>query len=106
MNANIVMIDHPTTSQQYDWCERKSKTTKALDQYINHQLIHSTIEDVGRKERLSSELVESALNREVNTAVDWSIYTNLETIGIDEIAIRKGHNNYLTIISVKDRSIR
>jgi transposase len=27
----------------------------------------------------------------------------LETIGIDEIAVKKGHNDYLTIVSVKDR---
>ena len=95
--------DHPTTSEKYDWCERKSKTTKGLDNYINRQLIHSTIEDVGRKERISSEIVESSLNRGINIAVDWSIYTNLETIGIDEIAVRKGHNDYLTIVSVKDK---
>jgi len=93
----------PTTSEQYDWCERKSKTTKGLDKYINRQLIHSTVEDVGKKEGISSEIVESSLNRVVNISVDWSMYTDLETIGIDEIAIRKGHNNYLTIVSVKDK---
>jgi transposase len=96
--------DHPVTSEQYDWCERKSKTTKGLDKYINRQLIHSTIEDVGKKEQISSEIVESALNRSVNMIVDWAMYTNLETIGIDEIAVKKGHNDYLTIVSVKDKS--
>lgn len=96
--------DHPTTSEQYDWCERKSKTTKGLDKYINRQLIHSTIEDVGKKEHISSEIVESSLNRGVNIVVDWSMYTNLETIGIDEIAVKKGHNDYLTIVSVKEKS--
>ena len=35
--------DHPTTSEQYDWMERKSKTTKALDRYLNRSLIHSTV---------------------------------------------------------------
>lgn len=94
----------PITSEQYDWCERKSKTTKGLDKYINRQLIHSTVEDVGKKEGISSEIVESSLNRVVNTSVDWSMYTNLETIGIDEIAVRKGHSNYLTIVSVKGKS--
>jgi transposase len=96
--------DHPTTSEQYDWCERKSKTTKGLDKYINRQLIHSTIEDVGKKEQISSEIVESALNRSINMFVDWAMYTHLETIGIDEIAVKKGHNDYLTIVSVKDKS--
>lgn len=96
--------DRPTTSEQYDWRERKSKTTKGLDRYINRQLIHSTIEDVGKKVFISSEIVESTLNRGVNIAVDWSMYTNLETIGIDEIAVKKGYNDYLTIVSAKDKS--
>ena len=65
--------------------------------------IHSTIEDVGKKLCISSEIVESALHRAVNTSVDWSMYTNLETIGIDEIAVKKGHNDYLTIVSIKDK---
>jgi len=95
--------DHPTTSEQYDWRDRKSKTTKALDLYINRNLIHSTIEDVSRKEKISSELVESALNRIVNVGVDWSLYSDLETIGIDEIALKKGHNDYMTIISARDK---
>lgn len=95
--------DHPTTSEQYDWRERKSKTTKGLDKYINRQLIHSTIEDVGKKVCISSEVIESALHRGVNISVDWSMYTNLETIGIDEIEVKKGHNDYLTIVSVKDK---
>jgi transposase len=95
--------DRPTTSEQYDWMERKSKTTKGLDRYINRQLIHSTIEDVGKKINISSEVVESALNRGIDIVADWSAYNNLETIGIDEIAVRKGHNNYLTIVSVKDK---
>ncbi|CAO5682827.1 MAG: hypothetical protein HEEMFOPI_01819 [Holosporales bacterium] len=64
--------------------ERKSKTTKALDAYINRQLIHSTVEDVAKKERLTEEIVESALHRSVNGQVNWSDYTDLNTIGIDE----------------------
>ena len=83
--------------------ERKSKTTKALDNYINRQLIHSTVEDVSRKEKISYEVVESALNREVKKTVDWSVYKDLTTLGIDEIALRKGQNDYVTIISTKTK---
>ena len=64
--------DHPTTSESYDWMERKSKTTRALDTYINRQLIHSTVEDVSKKGKISYDVVESALNREVKKTVDWS----------------------------------
>ena len=95
--------DGPTTSERYDWMERKSKTTKALDAYINRQLIHSTVEDVAKKERLTAEIVESALHRSVNRQVNWSDYTDLNTIGIDEIAIRKGFNNYVVVVSCKNK---
>ena len=95
--------DHPTTSESYDWMERKAKTTKALDAYINRQLIHSTVEDVSKKEKISYDVVESALNREVRKTVDWSEYKDLTTLGIDEIALRKGQNDYVTIISTKTK---
>jgi len=95
--------DHPTTAERYDWMERKSKTTKGFDRYINRQLIHSTVEDVAKKEKVSYEIIESALHRLVKTNVDWTQYTNLETLGIDEIALRKGHNEYVVIVSAKNK---
>jgi len=95
--------DHPTTSEQYDWMERKSKTTKGLDAYINRQLIHSTITDVSKKEHLPYRFVESAVHRLIEKEVNWSDYKDLNTIGIDEIALKKGHNNYFVIVSSKDK---
>jgi transposase len=95
--------DHPTTAERYDWMERKSKTTKGFDRYINRQLIHSTVEDVAKKEKISYEIVESALHRMVKNTVDWTTYTELTTLGIDEIALRKGHNEYVVIVSAKNK---
>ena len=92
---------HPTTSESYDWVERKSTTTKALDRYLNRCLIHSTVGDVSRKEHVNYKGVKSSLNRMVETEVDWTKYQDLETIGIDEIAVRKGYNDYVTIVSAK-----
>ena len=63
--------DHPLSSERYEWMERKSKTTKGFDRYINRQLIHSTVEDVAKKEKVSYEVVESALQRSVKKEVDW-----------------------------------
>jgi transposase len=95
--------DHPTTSERYDWMERKSKTTKGLDRYINRQLIHSTVEDVAKKEKISYEIVESALHRCVKTTVDWTQYTELTTLGLDEIALLKGQSDYVVIVSARDK---
>lgn len=95
--------DSPTTSEKYDWMERKSRTTKALDRYISRKIIGSTVEDVSKKESINYKVVESALNRMVETKVDWANYKDLTTIGIDEISLRKGHKDYVTIVSAKNK---
>ena len=82
--------------------EQKSKTTKGLDTYINRQLIHSTITDVAKKERIPYRIVESALHKTTEKAVNWSDYNDPTIIGIDEIALRKGHNEYVVIVSSKN----
>ncbi len=41
--------DHPTTTEQYDWCDRNASTTKKLDDYLMLCLINSTVEDVAKK---------------------------------------------------------
>jgi transposase len=96
--------DHPTTTEQYDWCDRRSSITKGLEKYIMRNLIHSTIQDVSRKDGVSYETVESALDRQVNQEVDWSDYDNLATLGIDEISMKKGYQDFVTIVSARPES--
>jgi transposase len=96
--------DHPTTTEQYDWCKRNAKTTNGLDNYLSRCLINSTIEDVSRKENIGQRVIQSALNRLVNKKVNWDNIHNLNTIGIDEIALKKGHDSYITIISTKEKA--
>ena len=96
--------DHPTTTEQYDWCERNAKVTKKLEEYLMRCLINSTIEDVARKERISYKTIVKVVKRQINKEVDWSQYTHLEIIGIDEISDKKGHQDYLVIISVKSKA--
>jgi transposase len=95
--------DHPTTTEQYDWCNRNASTTKGLDDYIMRCLINSTIEDVSKKEKLGQRVIQNILNREVTKEVDWKKVDNLETVGIDEIALKKGHDSYVTVVSTKTK---
>ena len=95
--------DAPITTEKYNWCDQKSGISKGLEEYLMRSLINTTIQDVARKERIGYKSVASALNRQVGRSIDWSNYSDLNTIGIDEISLKKGHNNYLTIIS--NRSI-
>ena len=95
--------DHPTTTEQYDWVDRRSTTSKGLDKYIARSLIHSTSQDVSIKEGLAYDIVVSAIDRQVKQEVDWSEYVDLEDLGIDEISMKKGHQDYVTIVSVRTK---
>ena len=64
-------------------------------------LINSTVSDVSRKERVGAEAVEGILNRRVAQAVDWASLKALGVLGLDEIALKKGHRDFVTIVSAQ-----
>ncbi len=95
-----------TTTEQFDWVSRNSTTTKGLDDYILRCVVNSAISDVSNKENISYRTIQTILNAKVATKVNWSNYTDLNVLGIDEIALRKGHKDYVTIISTKSMSAK
>ena len=44
------------------------------------------------------------IKRHVSPEVDWSEFEDLEIIGVDEIALKKGHRDFITILSVRLRT--
>jgi transposase len=72
-----------------------------LDEHLLLQLVASTIEDVSRKERVSYAAVLGALERRISAEVDWSAYTRLEVLGVDEIALKKGHRDFVTVVTAR-----
>ena len=90
-----------TTTEVYDWCKKGSHITNGLSDYLMRQLIHSTVEDVSKKEKISSEKLTLAINKSISTQVNWDSYSALTILGIDEISIKKGHKDYVTVISTK-----
>lgn len=95
--------DRPTTTEKYDWVAKGGKITQALEDYIMRQLIHATIQDVSRKTGVSYSTVYNSIQNRIGDKVDWSNYSDLHTIGIDEISNRKGHNDYLAVVSVRNK---
>lgn len=95
--------DGTTTTEKYDWVAKGGKITQALEDYIMRQLIHSTIQDVSRKTGVSYSTIYTSITNRIGTEVNWSKYKDLHTIGIDEISNRKGHQDYLAIVSVKNK---
>jgi transposase len=78
---------HPTTTQVLEWSDGNSPHSFAYDNHILLQLVNSTMEDVSVKEGLSYDRVAGVLERRIETSVDWTTITEIEILGLDEIAI-------------------
>jgi len=65
------------------------------------QLINSTIKDVSLKEGLGYDEVEGIIERNIRTKVDWQELESLDVLGIDEISLKKGHQDYVVIITAR-----
>jgi transposase len=90
-----------TTTQQVGWCLPGSGHTKAFEEHILLQLVNSTVEDVSHKEDVSYDEVLGIIDRHLGTAVNWAEFEQLEVLGIDEIALKKGHQDYVMIVTAR-----
>ena len=94
-------LHNPTTTQILKWYDQRSPHTKAYDQYLMKLLIGSTVADVSLKENLGYDAVLGALERQVDDEVNWNEIQNLGTIGIDEVAHKKGRKSYRAVITAR-----
>jgi len=53
------------------------------------------------KEGVSYDCVLGALERQVDAQVNWSQYTQIGTLGLDEIALKKGHRDFVVIVTAR-----
>lgn len=90
-----------TTTQRVDWHEPNSPHTMAYDDHVMLQLVNATIQDVSLKEKLTYDRVLGVLERRVNRKVDWGQYDCLNVLGLDEIALKKGHGDYVVIVTAR-----
>lgn len=86
------------------WHAARSPHTKAYDEYLLKQLVNCTIEDVSLKEQIGYDAVLGALTRQLDVSINWDEIDNLHTIGIDEIALKKGHKEFAAIVTVKQNN--
>jgi len=93
--------DHPTTTQSGAWYDAQAHCTKAFAAYLLLEIIGSTLSDVARKHNVSYDLLRGMLNRAVSAEVDWREFKDLRVIGLDEIALKKGHRDFVTIVSAR-----
>src|SRR5919198_893113 len=85
--------NHPTTTQTLDWYDPKALHTKAYERHLIVQLVNSTLTDVVAKEDVSYDALLGILDRWIATTVDWDSLEPFTVLGIDEIALKKGHRD-------------
>jgi transposase len=91
--------DHPTTTQTLDWYDPQALHTKAYERHLIVLLVNSTFSDVEAKEDVTADALLGILDRWIGRSVDWDALSPLATLGIDEIALLKGHRDFVAVIS-------
>jgi len=93
--------DHPTSTQTLDWYDPQALHTKAYERHLIVQMVNSTLTDVGVKEDVTYDALLGILDRWIASSVDWEALEPFVTLGIDEIALLKGHRDFVAVISAR-----
>ncbi len=91
--------DHLTTTQKLSWYNPRSPHTKAYETQVSLSLVNSTIADVSIKEGLGYEAVLGIIDCQVSKKVEWEEFEELKIVGIDEISLKKGHQEFVTVVT-------
>src|SRR6266852_1606854 len=91
----------PTTTQELVWYSAKSPHTKAYEKYLLLQLVHATVEDVSLKEAIGYKALEGIVERWISREVKWTEVQGMEILGLDEIALKKGHRDFVVIVTAR-----
>ena len=89
-------------TEQYEWKEHKIQHTYDYEPYILKQLINNTAADVARKENIDEGVVDRILKKHYQKEVNWNDFEELGQIGIDEISLKKGHKDFVTIVTSRN----
>ncbi len=97
-------IEKTVNTEQYTWCARNSNLTKAQEDYIMRSLINSTVSDVVAKTGVSYKTIMSAVSRRIGCEVDWKTFAELYSIGVDDVSMKKGFRDFMTIITARSKT--
>jgi transposase len=85
------------STERLEFVGWRHRYTSRYEENIHEKVRHSNIEQVSREEELSREIVQSIFNNvEKSKKREWG---NPKKVGIDEFAERKGHKNFVTVVS-------
>lgn len=91
----------PTTTEHLDWYETNSKMTKPFEQHLLFELINSTVADVSRKEGVDYHAIDNLIDRYIESEINFSQINALGVLGLDEISMKKGYRDFVTLITYR-----
>ena len=92
---------NPITTQCVSWRNAYSSYTVEFEKNIVFSLINSTVGDVAAKHNIGYGAVEGIIDRHIASGIDWKSVQDLGILGIDEISLKKGHKDFVTIITAR-----
>ena len=90
---------NPTTTQQLSWYTPRSSFTKSYEKQILLSLVNSTVQDTSVKEDIGYEAIMGIIDRHIERDINWEDVARLDVLGLDEISLKKGHRDFVTIIT-------
>lgn len=91
--------NEPTTTERFSWRSSGKSYTKAYQDHVLRCLISSSVEDVCLKEKLGEKQVEAMLSESCFGKNPLDHISYIGTLGLDEIALKKGHRDFVAIAS-------
>jgi len=93
--------DDPTTTETLDWYTANGKYTKPFEQRMLFELVNSTLSDVSHREGVDYHALEGIIDRYIETEPDFSAIKSLNILGLDEISMKKGYRDFVTLITYR-----
>lgn len=62
-------------------------------------MVNSTVQDISIKEDIGYEAIMGIIDRYIERDINWEDVTCLDVIGLDEISLKKGHRDFVAIIT-------
>jgi len=90
---------NPTTTQKLSWYTPRRSFTRAYEEQLLLILVNSTIQDVCLKEEVGYEAIMGIIDRYIEREINWEGLTQVDVLGLDEISLKKGHRDFVAIIT-------
>lgn len=87
----------PAVTQELPWYSQKSPHALPYENHILLSPVSSTVSDACMKEDIGYDAVKGIIDRHVSNSINWNEISFTETVGTDEISLKKGHRDFVAV---------